>query len=144
MGSHSVTCHPTEVNLPTLLPGIHQYSGAMELVLTCFDAIKVAFAFEFEWICKLKFAFVKCEFWPASSHPYLSHFIWPHLTELDRWDEWCERSFRPNYIKLHLSWSDTIGLDTIFGYFGATFAVFSYFQCKIWRDILARRWMQTE
>ena len=26
MGSHSVTCHPTEVNLPTLLPGIHQYS----------------------------------------------------------------------------------------------------------------------
>jgi len=26
MGSHSVTCHPTEVILPTLLPGIHQYS----------------------------------------------------------------------------------------------------------------------
>jgi len=26
MGSHSVTCHPTEVTFPTLLPGIHQYS----------------------------------------------------------------------------------------------------------------------
>jgi len=26
MGSHGVTCHRTEVNLPTLLPGIHQYS----------------------------------------------------------------------------------------------------------------------
>jgi len=26
MGSHSVTCHPTEVILLTLLPGIHQYS----------------------------------------------------------------------------------------------------------------------
>jgi len=37
--------------------------GAMEL-LTCFKAIKVAFAFEFtfEQICRLKFTFDECEF----------------------------------------------------------------------------------
>jgi len=34
----------------------------MELTITCFQAIKAAFAFEFKRILKLKFAFDECKF----------------------------------------------------------------------------------
>ena len=47
-------------NIACILLGL---LGATKLALTCFWAIKVAFAFEFafEQICNLKFAFDDCE-----------------------------------------------------------------------------------
>jgi len=54
--SNNTTGPRLTTNLVSVILCIFSLLGAMELVLTCFKAIKAAFSFEFERICRSKFA----------------------------------------------------------------------------------------
>ena len=62
--SNNTTGPQLTKNVVSVIQCIFSLLGAMELALTCFKAIKVAFAFEFvfERNCRMKFAFDECEF----------------------------------------------------------------------------------